>query len=41
MNVQTTGNCDIPVCDPITPGDPCSYFNEVPFPFDDFDPPSA
>lgn len=41
MNVQTTGNCDVPVCDPITPGDPCSYFNEVPFPFDDFDPPSA
>lgn len=41
MTVQTTGNCDIPLCDPILPGDPCSYFNEIPFPFDDFDPPTS
>jgi hypothetical protein len=39
MTVRTTGNCDIPLCEPILPGDPCSFFNELPFPFDDFDPP--
>ena len=39
MTVLTAGNCEIPLCDPITPGDPCSFFNEIPFPFDDFDPP--
>ncbi|MGH4138620.1 hypothetical protein [Clostridium sp.] len=39
MTVQSSGNCDIPLCDPILPGDPCSFFNEIPFPFDDFDPP--
>jgi len=39
MTVQSAGNCDIPVCEPILPGDPCSFFNEIPFPFDDFDPP--
>jgi hypothetical protein len=41
MNVRTSGNCDIPLCDPILPGDPCSFFNELPFPFDDFDPPTS
>jgi hypothetical protein len=41
MTVQSAGNCDIPLCDPILPGDPCSFFNEIPFPFDDFDPPIA
>jgi len=39
MTVQSAGNCEIPLCDPILPGDPCSFFNEIPFPFDDFDPP--
>ena len=37
--VLTAGNCEIPLCDPILPGDPCTFFNEIPFPFDDFDPP--
>jgi len=41
MTVQTAGNCEIPVCDPILPGDPCSFFNEIPFPFNDFDPPMS
>ncbi|KEI01334.1 hypothetical protein ADU90_14725 [Clostridium botulinum] len=36
----TNGPCDIPVCNPIIPGDPCSFFNEIPFPFEDFDPAS-
>ncbi|NEZ47901.1 hypothetical protein FDF74_11990 [Clostridium niameyense] len=36
----TNGPCDIPVCNPIVPGDPCSFFNEIPFPFEDFDPAS-
>ncbi|KEI09375.1 hypothetical protein G8S49_00045 [Clostridium botulinum C] len=36
----TVGPCDIPVCNPIIPGDPCSFFNEIPFPFEDFDPQS-
>jgi hypothetical protein len=40
MTVKTAGNCDIPLCEPILPGDPCSFFNELPFPFDDFDPPT-
>ncbi|MGH4120193.1 hypothetical protein [Clostridium sp.] len=40
ITVQSEGNCDIPLCDPILPGDPCSFFNEIPFPFDDFDPPT-
>jgi len=39
MTVQSAGNCEIPLCDPILPGDPCTFFNEIPFPFDDFDPP--
>jgi hypothetical protein len=41
MTVKTAGNCDIPLCEPILPGDPCSFFNELPFPFDDFDPPTV
>ncbi|EQB89623.1 hypothetical protein J2Z44_003862 [Clostridium punense] len=41
MMVTSAGNCDIPVCEPIQPGDPCDYFNSLPFPFDDFDPPSG
>lgn len=41
MTVQTTENKDLPICEPIVPGDPCSYFNELPFPFDDFDPPTT
>jgi len=41
MLVASAGNCDVPVCDPIQPGDPCEYFNSLPFPFDDFDPPSS
>ncbi|MGV8980880.1 hypothetical protein [Clostridium sp.] len=41
MTVKSSGNCDIPLCDPILPGDPCSFFNEIPFPFDDFDPPTC
>jgi len=41
MTVETSGNCDIPLCDPLIPGDPCSFFNEIPFPFDDFDPPTS
>ncbi|MGH4120194.1 hypothetical protein [Clostridium sp.] len=41
LTVLTSGNCDIPLCDPILPGDPCSFFNEIPFPFDDFDPPTV
>ncbi|MCJ7689021.1 MAG: hypothetical protein MUO60_06860 [Clostridiaceae bacterium] len=41
LTVQTSGNCDIPLCEPMLPGDPCTFFNEIPFPFDDFDPPSA
>lgn len=41
MTVKTAGNCDIPLCEPILPGDPCSCFNELPFPFDDFDPPTS
>jgi hypothetical protein len=40
MLVTSAGDCDIPVCDPIQPGDPCEYFNSLPFPFDDFNPPS-
>jgi hypothetical protein len=40
MTVKSSGNCEIPVCEPILPGDPCSFFNELPFPFDDFDPPT-
>lgn len=36
----SNGACDIPECKPIVPGDPCSYFNEIPFPFEDFDPPT-
>lgn len=39
MTVTTSGNCDIPLCEVISPADPCSFFNELPFPFDDFDPP--
>lgn len=38
MTVVSCGNCEIPVCETIVPGDPCSYFNSLPFPFDDFDP---
>lgn len=38
MTVVSGGNCDVPVCETIVPGDPCSYFNSLPFPFDDFDP---
>lgn len=40
MLVSSAGNCDVPLCDPIQPGDPCDYFNSLPFPFDDFDPPT-
>jgi hypothetical protein len=40
MTVKTAGNCDVPLCEPITPGEPCSFFNDLPFPFNDFDPPS-
>lgn len=40
MLVSSPGNCDVPVCDPIQPGDACDYFNSLPFPFEDFDPPT-
>ncbi|MDD7796099.1 hypothetical protein [Clostridium sp. 'White wine YQ'] len=40
LNVQSSGDCDIPTCANILPDDPCEYFNTLPFPFDEFDPPS-
>lgn len=40
MLVSSAGNCDVPLCDPIHSGDPCDYFNSLPFPFDEFDPPT-
>jgi hypothetical protein len=41
MLVASGGNCEVPTCDPIQPGDPCDYFNSLPFPFDEFDPPTT
>lgn len=41
MLVASAGSSDIPVCEPIQPGDPCEYFTSLPFPFDDFNPPSG
>ncbi|WP_160678181.1 hypothetical protein [Clostridium sp. C8-1-8] len=40
MTVSSAGDCDIPECEPIT-GDPCEFFNSLPFPFEDFDPPTT
>lgn len=40
MTVSSSGDCDIPECEPIT-GDPCEFFNSLPFPFEDFDPPTT
>lgn len=39
MSVESNGNCDIPVSEPLPTGDPCSSFNSLPFPFDEFNPP--
>lgn len=41
MSVESNGKCDIPVGESVVPGDPCSSFNNLPFPFDDFNPPST
>ncbi|MFU0825692.1 hypothetical protein [Clostridium sp.] len=41
MLVSSTGDCDIPVCEPFQASDPCEYFSSLPFPFDDFNPPSG
>jgi len=41
MSVQSNGTCEIPVCESVVTGDPCSSFNNLPFPFDDFNPPST
>ncbi|KYH30180.1 MULTISPECIES: hypothetical protein [Clostridium] len=40
MLVASAGDCDIPVCEPFQTSDPCEYFSSLPFPFDDFNPPS-
>ena len=40
LTVSSCGGCDIPECEPIT-GDPCEFFNSLPFPFEDFDPPAG
>jgi hypothetical protein len=40
LTVNSSGDCDIPECEPIT-GDPCEFFNSLPFPFEDFDPPTT
>ncbi|MCY6370531.1 hypothetical protein [Clostridium ganghwense] len=40
LSVSTTSTCDdcnIPLCESIVPGDPCSYFNNMPFPLEKFD----
>ena len=41
VNLQLEGNInnDIPLCDSIATTDPCEYFNEIPFPYDQFTPP--
>lgn len=40
ISVASTGPCELPECETITPGDPCKYFDTLEFPIDSFDPPS-
>lgn len=39
MTVASNGPIDIPQCEPTNPNDPCTGFNQLAFPYDDFDPP--
>ncbi|MCY6482759.1 hypothetical protein OW763_00105 [Clostridium aestuarii] len=41
ISVPAKGCGELPDCVQITPGDPCSYFNDLEFPYDEFDPPSS
>ena len=36
--VPSPGYCDVPLCEANHIGEPCEFFNNLPFPFDDFNP---